>query len=246
MTEREVLSAYSTPGLKRNQLPRAAKKDHLLQLRVPGEKIEEILDRLYGPQAVPLAVIDDQPEQSTGTMVRLENGWCSECERRTYGRKPLVRGSTTKRIPIKWCAGCGRTWDFKTGDQIGANRLEAWPGKFTWDGISPGCLNASLTSPLSLVSDEFCLRAAAAKASTCIITISKRTSASVSIPTIASVRCSSTLTRPAPTWTPFSRIGRPRCRLRFSTAPRSPPSVTPSLARRATSRAQSSAPSSTS
>jgi hypothetical protein len=101
MTEREVLSAYSTPGLKQNQLPTAAKKDHLLQLRVPGEKIEEILDRLYGPQAVPLAVIDDQPEQSTGAMVRLENGWCSECERRTYGRKPLVRGSTTKRIPIK-------------------------------------------------------------------------------------------------------------------------------------------------
>jgi hypothetical protein len=45
--ETEILAAYSTPGLRRNQLSRGAKKEHLRSLRVPEADIEKILDELY-------------------------------------------------------------------------------------------------------------------------------------------------------------------------------------------------------
>lgn len=46
-TEKKILERYSTPGLRRNQLGRGAKKDHLASLKVVGERAEKILDELY-------------------------------------------------------------------------------------------------------------------------------------------------------------------------------------------------------
>jgi hypothetical protein len=51
VTEAEILAAYSTPGLRRRELSRAAKKEHLATLKVVGEKAEEILTRLYPADA---------------------------------------------------------------------------------------------------------------------------------------------------------------------------------------------------
>jgi hypothetical protein len=45
--ESEILAAYSTPGLRRNQLSRGAKKEHLRSLRVSEAEIEKILNELY-------------------------------------------------------------------------------------------------------------------------------------------------------------------------------------------------------
>ena len=49
VTEKGILDDYSTSGLRRNQLTRAAKKTQLAELRYPivGEEAEELLDQLY-------------------------------------------------------------------------------------------------------------------------------------------------------------------------------------------------------
>lgn len=46
-TERKVLAQYSTPGLRRNELDRREKKEHLASLKIKGEAAEKILDELY-------------------------------------------------------------------------------------------------------------------------------------------------------------------------------------------------------
>lgn len=46
--EEDIIARHSTPGLKRNELTREAKKDHLAGQRVPKEEQEKILAELYG------------------------------------------------------------------------------------------------------------------------------------------------------------------------------------------------------
>jgi hypothetical protein len=53
--EEEILRRHSTPGLRRTELTRAAKKAHLASLRLVGEEAEKILDELYPEQAAPTA-----------------------------------------------------------------------------------------------------------------------------------------------------------------------------------------------
>jgi len=50
--EEEVLAKHSTPGLKRNELDRAAKKDHLASAykHLSREEVDKILDQLYPPE----------------------------------------------------------------------------------------------------------------------------------------------------------------------------------------------------
>lgn len=48
MTEQEVLAKYSTPGLQKRELSRAAKKLQLASIRITGEAAEKLLDQLYG------------------------------------------------------------------------------------------------------------------------------------------------------------------------------------------------------
>jgi len=46
----EILTRYSTPGLRRNELTRAGKKAHLQTMpRITPKEIEFVLDKLYGP-----------------------------------------------------------------------------------------------------------------------------------------------------------------------------------------------------
>lgn len=45
--EEGILARYSTPGLRRNQLDRSAKKDHLGSAGVKGPEAEKILNELY-------------------------------------------------------------------------------------------------------------------------------------------------------------------------------------------------------
>jgi hypothetical protein len=47
MIEQDILAKYSTAGLRRHELSRAAKKDHLASLKVVGEEAEKILTQLY-------------------------------------------------------------------------------------------------------------------------------------------------------------------------------------------------------
>lgn len=50
--EEGILARHSTPGLRRNQLDRAAKKDHLFGWLGRGrhEEVEKVLDELYPPK----------------------------------------------------------------------------------------------------------------------------------------------------------------------------------------------------
>jgi hypothetical protein len=48
-TERRILAQYSTPGLRRNELTRAAKREHLAGLGLSRVEIEKTLLALYGP-----------------------------------------------------------------------------------------------------------------------------------------------------------------------------------------------------
>lgn len=48
--ENEVLKNYSTEGLRKKELDRAAKKDHLYGMRLPKEVVDKILDEIYGPE----------------------------------------------------------------------------------------------------------------------------------------------------------------------------------------------------
>ena len=50
MTEDEVLARYSTPGLRKHELSRSAKKDHLNGLKFSREDRDKVLDELYGPE----------------------------------------------------------------------------------------------------------------------------------------------------------------------------------------------------
>jgi len=52
MNEDDVLRNYSPPGLRKNQLNRAAKRDHLDGLKVPRDEREKILDELYHTAAI--------------------------------------------------------------------------------------------------------------------------------------------------------------------------------------------------
>jgi hypothetical protein len=47
MTETEVLAKYSTPGLRKHELDRMAKKLHLAGIQVVGEDADKILNELY-------------------------------------------------------------------------------------------------------------------------------------------------------------------------------------------------------
>lgn len=52
MTEAEILAKYSTPGLRKYELSRAAKKQHLAtNYRTTGEEADRVLDQLYGKAA---------------------------------------------------------------------------------------------------------------------------------------------------------------------------------------------------
>jgi hypothetical protein len=58
--------------------------------------------------------------------MQLEEGQCPECKRRTYGRIIYKTGQK-----INGCAGCARTFDFETGEQIANDAwLETSPGVF--------------------------------------------------------------------------------------------------------------------
>lgn len=48
--EEEILARHSTPGLRRCELGRSAKKGHLDSLGVRGEDARKILDAIYGPE----------------------------------------------------------------------------------------------------------------------------------------------------------------------------------------------------
>jgi Zn-dependent M32 family carboxypeptidase len=56
VTEQEILARYSTPGLRRCELSRAAKKAHLATLRRPviGEEAEKVLAELYPEKTLEL------------------------------------------------------------------------------------------------------------------------------------------------------------------------------------------------
>lgn len=47
--EQAILLQYSTPGLRRQELDRFAKKDHLGSLGIKGEEAAKILDQMYPP-----------------------------------------------------------------------------------------------------------------------------------------------------------------------------------------------------
>ena len=49
-TEAEILARYSTPGLRRGALTRAAKKDQLNGMKVPPADRDKILGELYPPE----------------------------------------------------------------------------------------------------------------------------------------------------------------------------------------------------
>jgi hypothetical protein len=51
--ERVVLAQYSTPGLRKTELSRGAKKDQLGSLGIKGKRADDILDELYGPEQKP-------------------------------------------------------------------------------------------------------------------------------------------------------------------------------------------------
>lgn len=48
--EDEVLKKHSTPSLRRNELGRFAKKEHLASNGVRGDEAKKILDYLYGAE----------------------------------------------------------------------------------------------------------------------------------------------------------------------------------------------------
>ena len=50
-TELMIVTAHSPPGLKRYELSRAVKRDHLLSIKVAPDDAAKILDELYGPEA---------------------------------------------------------------------------------------------------------------------------------------------------------------------------------------------------
>lgn len=45
--EEEILRRHSTPGLRKQELDRAAKKDHLGSLGIRGDEASKILDSMY-------------------------------------------------------------------------------------------------------------------------------------------------------------------------------------------------------
>jgi hypothetical protein len=60
MTEQEILARYSPPGLRRNELTRAGKKQHLQSMpRITSDEIEEILNRLYPDEPLDTVVKEE-------------------------------------------------------------------------------------------------------------------------------------------------------------------------------------------
>lgn len=49
--ELEVLARHSTPGLRKNQLDREGKRNHLGGIKVSPRDAEKLLDELYPPEA---------------------------------------------------------------------------------------------------------------------------------------------------------------------------------------------------
>jgi hypothetical protein len=47
--EEEILARNSTPGLRKRELTRSNKKDHLGSLGIKGEAAEKILNEMYLP-----------------------------------------------------------------------------------------------------------------------------------------------------------------------------------------------------
>lgn len=52
MTDQHIIDQHSTPGLKKNELTRSAKKDQLNGMKVRKDERDKILDELYGPEHV--------------------------------------------------------------------------------------------------------------------------------------------------------------------------------------------------
>lgn len=52
MTEAEILAQYSTPGLRKKEMTRSAKKTHLqeTQKHLRADEIEKVLHDMYGPE----------------------------------------------------------------------------------------------------------------------------------------------------------------------------------------------------
>jgi uncharacterized protein (DUF2267 family) len=69
MTEQEILERYSTPGLRRRELSRTAKKAHLATLRRPitGEEAEKVLAELYPEQAATIT----QPAEAQAEVLEI-------------------------------------------------------------------------------------------------------------------------------------------------------------------------------
>lgn len=47
-TEEDILRRYSSDGLRRGEMTREAKREHLASFKITGERAEEILEKLYG------------------------------------------------------------------------------------------------------------------------------------------------------------------------------------------------------
>ena len=47
---KEIFDKYSTPGLRRKELSRWEKREHLARLKVNKDEIDTILVQLYGPE----------------------------------------------------------------------------------------------------------------------------------------------------------------------------------------------------
>jgi hypothetical protein len=60
MTEAEILRTYSTPGLRRNEMTRQAKKEQLQNPKyaLRPEEVEQLLSQLYPAPSTALADVD--------------------------------------------------------------------------------------------------------------------------------------------------------------------------------------------
>ena len=57
---KDILDKYSTPGLRRHELTRSEKRNHLERIGIRGADADKILNDLYGPE--PVEQTSEQPE----------------------------------------------------------------------------------------------------------------------------------------------------------------------------------------
>lgn len=62
MTEADILWLYSTPGLRKGEMTREAKRDHLTGLKVDRNERDKIISALYGHTDADLFVTEHKVE----------------------------------------------------------------------------------------------------------------------------------------------------------------------------------------